>query len=304
MFRAVVLVSLLLISLAKGAAAQSCAGLTTIVNGTNADATVVMGNFTALQNCINSLAMPRGYLNGLTLSTAGSSVSFSVAVGAAASDDTAPVPMKLTTLITKTTNVWAVGTGNGALDAGAIAANTWYHVFLIERTDTGGVDVLASLSATSPTLPTNYTAKRRIGSMKTNASAQWTAFTQIGNEFWLASPALDYDQAISTTNTDVTATLSSVPSGVQVKALANVTAFSNTAIDLQIYVRSPFVSSQNSSWSVSPGVTIYDNSSGGGAVGNLALWTNAAQQLVFNNSLPIAHIRFFTLGWVDPRGRD
>jgi hypothetical protein len=59
-----------------------------------------------------------------------------------------------------------LGTAAGALDTGAIANSTWYHVWLIERVDTGVVDVLFSLSATAPTMPANYTRKRRIGSMK------------------------------------------------------------------------------------------------------------------------------------------
>ena len=45
-------------------------------------------------------------------------------------------------------------TGANGLDTGSRAANTWYNIFLINNgTTTAG---LASLSATSPTLPTGY----------------------------------------------------------------------------------------------------------------------------------------------------
>jgi hypothetical protein len=71
--------------------------------------------------------------------------------------------MTLAAAINKTTAAWAVGGGNGALDTGAIAANTWYNVHLIKRADTGFTDVLLSTSATAPKLPTNYTLFRRIG---------------------------------------------------------------------------------------------------------------------------------------------
>src|SRR5581483_3995366 len=81
--------------------------------------------------------------------------------------------------------------GNGSLDTGSIANNTWYHAYLIERTDTGAVDVLVSLSASAPTMPASYTKKRRIGSMKTNGSGQWTAFTQNGDEFLWTTPIAD-----------------------------------------------------------------------------------------------------------------
>ena len=47
--------------------------------------------------------------------------------------------MTLAAAISKTTSAWAVGTGNGALDTGTIANSTWYHVYVIERTDTGAL---------------------------------------------------------------------------------------------------------------------------------------------------------------------
>ena len=62
-------------------------------------------------------ALLAGVLYGLTLSAAGSSASFGIAAGAASG-------MVLGSAYTKTTSSWAVGSGNGALDTGAIANNT------------------------------------------------------------------------------------------------------------------------------------------------------------------------------------
>jgi hypothetical protein len=67
--------------------AQSCSIPNTLTNGTNADATQVMANFNALLNCVNNQSAPRGYLSGLTLSTAGSSPNFGIAAGIATSND-------------------------------------------------------------------------------------------------------------------------------------------------------------------------------------------------------------------------
>ena len=77
----------------------------------------------------------------------------------------------------KTTGTWTLGTGNGCLDTGTVAASTWYSVFVIERIDTAVVDVLCSTSATAPTMPTNYTRKRRIGSILTDANTAINYFT-------------------------------------------------------------------------------------------------------------------------------
>ena len=49
----------------------------------------------------------------------------------------------------------------------AAIANTDYYVYLIKRVDTDVVDAIFSASATAPTLPTNYTLFRRIGSIST-----------------------------------------------------------------------------------------------------------------------------------------
>jgi len=157
------------------------------------------------------------YIGGLTLSTAGSSATFGIAVGSA-TDTTNVSLMLLSSAYTKTTSAWAVGTAAGSLDTGAIANSTWYHVWLIQRPDTGVVDVLISTSATSPTLPTNYTLKRRIGSMKTNGSAQWVGFTQIGDLFTWSSyvnATLDINNVITGTQGGYAV---NVPTGVKVTA--------------------------------------------------------------------------------------
>jgi hypothetical protein len=128
----------------------------------------------------------RGYLFGLTLSSIGTSSTFGIAAGEC-TDSTGAALMVLPSAITKTTGSWVAGSGNGALDGGSIGANTWYHVFLIEKLGVGPlaptlVDVVISTSLT-PAMPTGYTLSRRIGSMRTNGSSQWTPFTQNNDEF-------------------------------------------------------------------------------------------------------------------------
>lgn len=183
------------------------------------------GAFTLSHGLTNStndlqidIATQRGYLTGLTLSTAGSSTTFGISVGVAV-DSTAADFMKLTSAYTKTTASWAVGSGNGGLDTGTTlgAANTWYHVHLIKRVDTGVVDVLFSLSATAPTMPTNYTLFRRIGSMKTDGSKNWILFSQLGDEFLWDVPVVDIAAGTASSTTGVGVTLT-VPTGVQVIA--------------------------------------------------------------------------------------
>ncbi len=83
------------------------------------------------------------YISGLTLSTAGGSGTFGISAGVAA-DSTNAALMALPSAFTKTTGAWVVGTGNGSLDTGSIANNTWYTIYEIQRTDTRLVDIICS----------------------------------------------------------------------------------------------------------------------------------------------------------------
>ncbi len=57
-------------------------------------------------------------------------------------------------------------TGADALDASTIAIDTWYAIWVIAKAD-GTTKCLASTSATSPTMPTDYTFKARVGWVRT-----------------------------------------------------------------------------------------------------------------------------------------
>lgn len=73
----------------------------------------------------------------------------------------------------------AATTGANALDTGALAANTWYYVWLISSGNF--VAGLLSLSATAPTMPATYTHKIRVGAMKTGAASTFLRTSQKGN---------------------------------------------------------------------------------------------------------------------------
>lgn len=100
----------------------------------------------------------QGYVFGLTATTntVTPASNIDISAGVAARFDSPYTLITLASAITKNAaNAWAVGTGNGSLDTGSIANSTYYG-YLIQRSDTGVVDVLTSLSSTSPTMPTNY----------------------------------------------------------------------------------------------------------------------------------------------------
>jgi hypothetical protein len=189
----------------------------------------------------------RGYVNGLTISNNGAAALFDLAAGTAV-DSTQAAFMTTSGLTAKNVAVaWAVGSSAGALDTGAIAANTGYFIWLIKRPDTGVVDVLASTSASAPTMPTNYTLKRLVGWVRTDGSSNLLGFTQVGNQFLFNSSIT----GIATINPGTSAVLVTltVPVGVKVGGIVNVGITNTTATDARGYMSSP------DQTDVAPGVT-------------------------------------------------
>lgn len=89
---------------------------------------------------------------------------------------------------TSTISVDITDSGLNGLDTGSVAADTWYAVYLIMRSDTDAVGGLISASFSSPTLPTNYDKKRYLGAIKTDSSSDIRTFSMpkgCGNVRWI-----------------------------------------------------------------------------------------------------------------------
>lgn len=114
---------------------------------------------------------------------------------------------------------WAAGSAAGGMFTGsALAVSTLYSVWVIKNPSTGAQDIGFDQSFTSPTLPSGYTLKRRIGAFLTDASSNIRAFIQSGPYFRLVSPFNDVNDSTITHNTFEIATLSCPPN-----ALAHIT---------------------------------------------------------------------------------
>ena len=238
-------------------------------------------------------ALLQGHIGGLALSNDGTSPTtvIDTAGGVATSDD-ATAMMKLASF-TKSTGAWAVGGGNGCLDSGSVAASTWYHLFVIERTDTGVVDELCSTSPTAPSLPTNYTKKRRIGSFKTDASAHILAFTQYGTGnirqyVWTSAPR-DQNGASVPVGTPSLFALASVPSGIKVRAILNIAVPGTLCV----------VSFMEPDSLNPPDANASVVTAGRQWNGRIELRTNTAQQMAAVTSAASVTFSASTVGWYD-----
>jgi hypothetical protein len=238
------------------------------------------------------------FLGGLVLANDATTPAtvLDIATGCATSDDNTTTMPLTTAAFTKNCNApWAVGSGNGALvGASALVANTWYHVFLIERTDTNVVDVCLATTL-APTLPTNYTVKRRIGSIKTDASAHILAFLQVGDHFIWASHIQDWPSGTSFSNT-LTAFVISVPTGVRVIAEINLQSFYGTTGWSR--VQSP----DDTNTSTMP-ITLGQNVANVQNGINVSIQTNTSAQIMVQTDAARTSLQIFTFGWFDNRGK-
>ena len=251
-------------------------------------------------SALTSINILPGYLFGCTLSTAGSSATMSISAGRA-TDSTGLQSMALTA-ISKTTSAWAVGAGNGGIDSGAIANNTWYHFYVIRRPDTGVVDVVFSTNATSPTLPTNYTQFRRIGSGRTNGSGQWISFTQFGDAFYWAATILDVNAG--TAATSATLNTLTVPLGVQTTAVFNA-MLNGASSNVQTYISSPSQNDEAPSITVAPLFSVASYNIGSLVFAQqMQVLTNTSSQIRRRETVSAGTVSISTIGWIDSRGRN
>lgn len=246
--------------------------------------------------------MPQSAITGLGLSNNGTDANndIDIAVGRVGAS-TGDYNLILTSALTKQLDAaWAVGTNQGGLDAGSKANSTWYHVWLIARVDTHVVDVLFSTSVSSPTMPTNYTKKRRIGAVRTDSSGNLIQFLQYGDNFWWTSPPfLDVDDAtLTTTKKDYT--LSGVPTGLVIEAILNIKCtHATTSI---VYVSNPNFTNIAPSASALPLGTI-NSANSNGNVQQVKIMTDTSAQISARATASSTGIRISAIGWTDPRGK-
>jgi hypothetical protein len=241
----------------------------------------------------------RSYLAGCTMSTAGSSTTMSIAAGSAT--DTTNVSAMALAAIAKTTSAWALGTAAGGLDTGSIATNTWYAFYVIQRPDTGVVDLTFSTNGTTPALPTNYTLYRRIGWGRTNVTSQWILFRQDGDRFIWAVPVHDVNANTATGSRTARALTAPPLSVVIADIFMNTTATGVTQRTMLTSDEMNDTPVTDSSKSLSCRAANDGASAALGARFEFRL--NASRQM-YDRGDATCNMIYNTCGWIDTRGRD
>lgn len=235
-----------------------------------------------------------------------------VAAGAASSDDATVSSRVLMTLASatqgNTAGTWVVGNFQNKLDAGTLGSNQSWHVYEIQRADTGNVDILFSQSATAPTMPTNYTKKRRISYFMTTGAAQIIVWTQHGDEFIYLSPGSNpLDVAEASPGTAALLATATCPNGVSTQAILHAEMDITSTTQQALYLSSTDAADEAPSTTTAPLASLIGGSTtalaGLVAGAQVRVWTSTARQFRFrlSSSGATTALRIQTIGCVYPR---
>lgn len=236
---------------------------------------------------------------GLTLSNNGTDATNDIDIGAgSATDASAFVLMSLAAALTKRLDAaWVVGTNQGGRMSAAAITDTTYHVWLIRRSDTGVVDVGFDVSATAPTMPTNYDQKRRIGSI-IRAAGTIIAFNQVGDHFLLSVPVRDI--TIST-SLGTTAVLSALTVPIGIKVVAEIMGNVSNAATYDILLTSP---DQANTLPTSTIHTFRGAAAETIKYAGLEIRTDTSGQIRARSDVASSSFIANTNGWIDTRGAE
>jgi len=209
---------------------------------------------------------------------------------------------------------WSAGDGGGGVPAAAgfaTAIATW-HYFMLISSDGSAYDfgwdddiIATNLRADAAVQAelgdtVNY---RRIGSFVSTATPDFADFTQIGDEFLLAVPVLDYDSGSIDITASTNITLPSIPDDIRLKALLRVMHIGST--DDPLIIRSVDEDDAAPSSTVAPGGVVINGAAANAAGGNVDIWTNNNQRVFIRKGADnTSDTQIVTRGWIDRRGRD
>ena len=260
--------------------------------------------FWRIEENTNVASLPRGHIDGL-VTTRTSSTKITVAAGACR-DSTDKVDIRTSAAFAKVLgNTWAAGDSNNGLDTGSVATSTWYHVYAIRKDSDGTFDVLFSTSATSPTMPSGYTYKRRIWSVYRDSGGNILTYVQVNDECLWSASIVD----INSTNPGASAVLNTltVPTGFQVWAIFQAT-LQDSAATRYTYLSCPDQSDEAPTLftSSAPSLQLISTTSVSWSAPVARIRTNTSGQFRSRLAASGANtiFRVFTYGYVDVRGRD
>lgn len=187
------------------------------------------------------------------------------------------------------------GSGIGMLDTGTKANSTWYHLFAIYNPTSNLAKPLASLSATSPTLPGGYTKKRRIGAVRTDSSGNILLYFQFDNRFYFSSQI--EDRALAAPSSSPTLLTVTLPLGISTIGMFNAYLEAGSILPNQILLAHP--SANTAASSTNYNLRAVSSSASVSAINYVEVATNTNSQISIDAVNTNGSLQIMTQGWID-----
>ena len=234
----------------------------------------------------------RGQLAGLAVSRNATTPNTKLDIAAGQAADAANA-VCLTVASPLTLDIAATG-ANGLDATGTRAANATVHVFVIAKPD-GSVAAFGA-ATTAPTLPSGYSYRRRVASLKLDASSNFRAFTQGGDRFIFDIEM--FDIGVTNLGTSLTSYTLSTPAGIKPIALIKGFAY-NASSQSALLILSPDQPDQT----INVG-SVTAPAAGYASSNYFEVRTNASSQIAAKANAAGTTFYLTTVGWIDRRGRD
>ncbi len=245
------------------------------------------------------LSAQRGPMSTIANNVTDATNDIDFSAGSAFSTDATHWPMVGTASTKQLDAAWAVGNNAGGRMSAAAIANTTYHCFQIRRPDTGVVDFGFDVSATAPTLPTNYTQYRRIGCI-VRSGGVILPFRQTFDTFRLVTSitAVSSSSAFASTLTAL-----GIPIGLNLQPIlrVNVTAGGGSSVTAALGDAATGAADVNVVACVS--ATGFAGNATSLATSGFFTDTSARVYVSFTIGAGTGTITANTLGWIDDRGK-
>jgi hypothetical protein len=189
--------------------------------------------------------------------------------------------------------IFAEGDNLGGLFLGAIAADTAYACFVIEKDSDGSIDAGFDTDPDAANIPAGFTAYRRIGWVITDGSSNIIDFVQDGDYFYYKDQILDVNDSSPGTTENIVSM--SMPPSVQGVFGIDL----NDTGSRQVLVTS---TPQTDSVPSSTNNTLRVNAGGQIQSVEAVRETNASGQIRYRSSnATVDALRIYSRGWIDQR---
>jgi hypothetical protein len=242
-----------------------------------------------------------GPMPSLTNNGADATNDIDFSVGSCFSTDSTHWPIIAAALTKRLDAAWAVGNNAGGRMSAAAIANTTYHCYVIRRPDTGVVDFGFDTSATSPTLPANYTQYRRIGAIIREGGVI-VPFFQNGDLFRRRTP---FTAISGTAAYGALLTAMGTPAGITTQPLMRAAVVTTAAQSASVVIGDAALGGLDSTILTvgAVGATEVNQAS---AFISSGFNTNTASQIYTSLVISAGSVTTFSItsmGWIDLRGK-